>query len=159
VPTFTDNANRVWAVGIDVNALKRVRTICEVDLASAIADGGKILGQLSSDPVLLCDVIFAICKPQADALHVSDVEFGGGMSGDALEAATGALLDGLVDFFPKARRALFAKVIRTDRELEKTAIDLAGARLDDPALKARVVKMVNQSLDKAFGNSSTDAPE
>ena len=28
---------------------------------------GKLLERLVADPVLLCDMIYALCKPQADA--------------------------------------------------------------------------------------------
>ena len=72
---------------------------------------GKLLERLISDPVLLCDVIYSVCKPEADAKSVSDEDFGRAMAGDAIDAATTAVLEELVDFFPQGRRKVLAKAL------------------------------------------------
>src|SRR5262245_66052332 len=100
--TFSDNAGRIWTLQINVDAIKRVRDLAEVNLLEVVE--GKLLERLISDPVLLCDVIYSVCKPEADAKQVSDEDFGRAMAGDAIEAATTALLEELVGFFPQARR-------------------------------------------------------
>ena len=53
--TFTDNAGRTWTVAINVDCIKRVKTLLAVNLLDAIE--GKLIEDLVSDPVLLCDVI------------------------------------------------------------------------------------------------------
>jgi len=50
--TFTDNAGRSWTVALNVDALKRVRSLCDVDLMQIVSDGGKLLDRLMADPVL-----------------------------------------------------------------------------------------------------------
>ena len=95
--TFKDNNNRDWEITINVAAIKRVRDLIGVDLMQAIE--GELLKQLATDPVMLCDVIYCLCKPQADEKDISDTQFGQAMSGDAIDNATIALLDELVEFF------------------------------------------------------------
>ena len=134
--TFTDNAGRTWTVAINVDCIKRVKSLLGVNLLDAIE--GKLLEQFVSDPVLLCDCVYAICKPEADAKDVSDEEFGRAMAGDAIDAATTALLEELVDFFPKGKREVLAKALAKLKHLEHKAIELAGKRLDDPELERRM---------------------
>ena len=63
--TFTDNTGRAWTIAINVDAIKRVKSVAKVDLLEAVE--GKLLERLVGDPILLCDVVYALCKPQADA--------------------------------------------------------------------------------------------
>ena len=97
--SFTDNTGRTWTLAVTVGTIKRVRALCDVDLANIITiDAGTtpkvdLLEKLGSDPVLLVDVLYAAVKPEADAKGVTDEEFGRAMSGDAIEMATTALLD------------------------------------------------------------------
>ncbi len=134
--TFKDNAGRTWTVGIDVAAIKRVRSLLDVDLMDALE--GKLLERLVSDPVLLCDIIYCVVKPEADEKNVSDEDFGRAMAGDAIEHATTALLEELVDFFPQARRRLLAKALAKLKNLEARALEVAEKKLDSPELEARM---------------------
>ena len=149
--TFVDAAGRTWTVAIHVDALKRVRALAQVDLLEAVE--GKLLERLTTDPVLLCDVLYALCKPEAQANSVTDEDFGRAMAGDAIEGATTALLEELVDFFPKGRRALLAKALAKMREVESLAQSLAAKRLDDPALLEKVREALGD-----VGDSSGTSP-
>ena len=62
--SFTDNAGRKWRVAVTVDTIKRVKALRDVDLLEAVE--GKLLDRLIGDPVLLCDILFIVCKPQAD---------------------------------------------------------------------------------------------
>lgn len=122
--SFTDNTGRTWTLSVTVGTIKRVRALCNVDLAGVISieSGAQpkvdLLERLGSDPVLLVDVLYAVCKPEADAKGVSDEEFGQAMSGDAIEMATTALLDEVIDFFPETKRKVFRKILDATRRFE-----------------------------------------
>lgn len=123
--TFQDNAGRQWTVTINVDAVRRVRSLVDVNLLDVLDDGCRLLAQLHDDPVLLVDVLYCVCKPEADANDVTDEDFGRAMAGDAIAHATAALLAELSDFFPNARqRAAMQELLRktnsvADRLLEK----------------------------------------
>lgn len=132
--TFTDNAGRTWNVEINVAAIKRVRGLTEVNLLDIIA--GTLIEKLVRDPVLLCDVVYAICKPQADDKQISDEEFGRAMAGDAIEHATAALLEELVSFCPSPRdRKNLGRVLEATRKVMDKARDVVEAKLDSGALE------------------------
>jgi hypothetical protein len=154
--TFSDNAARTWTVQVNVDAIKRVRDLAQVNLLEVVdgnTQGVGLLGRLVSDPILLCDVIYALCKPEADAKSVSDVDFGRAMAGDAIDAATTALLEELVGFFPQGRRAVLAKALSKLRALETAALKAVDARLDSPELERRMEAELQR-----LGTWSGDAP-
>ena len=150
--SFTDNAGRSWTVVLNVTALKHVRDLCEVDLMDAAH--GNLLERLITDPVLLCDVIYCICKEEADKAGITDEQFGQSMAGDAIEAATKALLEELIDFFPEARRGLLSKALGKMRRWEDLAIQAGHARLD-----AQETEDAFQDALNELGVSFTSSPE
>ncbi len=150
--TFNDNAARTWTVQINVDAIKRVRDLVSVNLLEVI--DGKLLDRLISDPILLCDVIYAICKTDADQKNISDVDFGRAMAGDAIDSATTALLEELVDFFPQAKRRVLAKALAKLQKLQTAALAAVETRLDSPELDRQMALRLAQ-----LENSSGSAPE
>lgn len=139
--TFCDNSGRSWSVAINVECIKRVKSLLDVNLLDAV--DGKLLEQFISDPVLLCDVLYAICKPEADTKNVSDEEFGRAMAGDAIDAGTTALLEELVDFFPSGKRQVLSKALAKLKTFENKALEAASQRLDDPELEKRMEEAIN----------------
>ena len=145
--------DRVEKIGpVNVDAIKRVRSLVGVDLMQAV--GGKLLERLVSDPVLLCDVLYAVCKAEADAKNVSDEDFGRALAGDAIDAATTALLEELVDFFPQAKRRVLGKAMGKLKILQARALEVAELRLDSPELE----NAMEQAL-AGSGLSSGSLPE
>ena len=147
--TFKDNAGRSWTITVNVDAIKRVRSLLDVNLMEAVE--GKLLEQLVSDPVLLCDIIYVLCKPEADTQQVSDEDFGRSMAGDAVEHATTALLEELVEFFPLPKRRLLTKALDKLKTLEAKALEVAEKRLDSPELEAEMEAALKE-LGASSGN-------
>ena len=143
--TFTDNTGRAWTLAINVDAIKRVKALAKVDLLEAVE--GKLIERLVSDPVLLCDVVYTLCKPQADQLDVSDEDFGRAMAGDAIEQATAAMLEELVDFFP-SRRALLTKAVGKFKTLQETVLSAAETRLDSGMIEKLMAKELAEMDDE-----------
>ena len=134
--TFTDNAGRSWDINVTVDAVKRVRSLLDVDLMEAAA--GKLIQQLADNPVLLCDVIYCIVKPQADEKEITDEDFGKAMAGDAIDQATTAFLEDLVNFFPSRKREMLQKVLVKLKNLEAIAAEVVNKRLDSPELETQM---------------------
>jgi hypothetical protein len=149
MPTFTDVQGRAWSIDINVATLRQVRALSGIDLMEAL--GGTLLDRLVSDPVLLGDVLYACVKPQADERQVNDEAFGRALAGDVIDAATAALLEAFVAFFPHPRRRVLGKAVAKLAGWRAAALAAAEARLDDPALEAAVQAQV-------AGTSSGSAP-
>jgi len=154
--TFKDNAGRTWTLALDVWTVKQVRDLLAMDLLDLGESPGKpsLLVRLISDPVLLVDVIYAVCRDQAAGAGISDEQFGRAMAGDAIDAATRAFLEELADFTPSPRdRARARKVIATTWAMIDKVQDLLDARTEKE-LPAAV-----EALTKTLGNSSTSSPD
>jgi hypothetical protein len=147
--TFNDNAGRTWTIAINVAAIKRVRGLLNVDLYKLVDDGFKPLGELVADPVRLADVLYCLCKDEADARHVSDEDFGRALYGDAITLAADAFVEELIDFFPDARtRASLTKVLAAGRKVRDRLLAHAETVIGqlDPEAEA-------QKLIASFGSS------
>ena len=157
--SFTDNKGRTWMLEVTVATIKRVRALCKVDLNSIVEldknnkPSAELLERLSSDPVLLVDVLYAVCKPQADKLGITDEDFGESMAGDAIEHATTALLEEVIDFFPEAKRMVMQKILSASRKFSEAARKKLEAELND-----EFENRVASELDRLTGSSGT-APE
>jgi len=133
VKAFNDNTGRSWDVTINVAAIKRVRDLVGVDLLEVVE--GTLIDKLIRDPILLCDIVYAVCKPQADEHEVSDEAFGQAMAGDAIEHATTALLEELVSFCPSPRdRKNLGRVLKATNRVMERARDLVEQKLDSGEL-------------------------
>jgi hypothetical protein len=125
--TFVDALGRPWTVVLNVAALKRVKQVLTIDLLQVLE--GSLLERLANDPCLLCDVLFVLCQPQAQAVGVSDMQFGEALAGDVLDQAAQAFLEALVDFFPQARRQVLREALKKLRALESRAAGAAVQRI------------------------------
>ena len=56
------NGNNVWTVQITVATIKRVQALVGVNLLDVLDSKSHLLEKLSTDPILLCDVLYAICQ-------------------------------------------------------------------------------------------------
>jgi hypothetical protein len=134
-----------------------VRDLTGLDLLQVL--DGSLIDKLIRDPVLLCDVVYAACKPEADAQKVTDEQFGRAMAGDAIEHATSALLEELVSFCPSPRdRANLGRVLETTKRVMEKARDLVQTKLDSGELERiaeQALAQINQSMPE---NSSGNVP-
>ena len=142
--SFTDNLGRTWTLVVNVATIKRVRALCGVDLNAIIeVEDGKpetrLLEKLSTDPVFLVDVLYAVCQPECDRRQVTDEDFGSAMAGDAIDLATSALLDEIIDFFPDAKRQAFRKILSATRRFEEIAKKRLSEALADSAFEDNIV--------------------
>jgi hypothetical protein len=154
--TFTDNASRTWTVTVNVDAIKRVKGTLGVNLLEAIE--GKLLDRLATDPVLLCDILYVLCKAQADAQNVTDEDFGRSMAGDVIEQATTAFLEELAGFFPKGRRDLLTKALGKLTKLEAIALTAASDRLDSDTLEQELRQRIASVSVTSLPGSSESPP-
>jgi hypothetical protein len=148
--TFKDNAGRTWTIAVNVDAVKRVRDLLKEDLL----DVKQVLERLMIDPILLCDVIYCVCKPQADAEKISDVDFAQAMAGDSIAWAKTALVEELVNFSPDPRdRENLGIAVEKFNQMTDRAREMIKARLNSPALSQEI-----EAALSAVGGSFTSLP-
>jgi hypothetical protein len=100
---FKDEQGRDWMIDVTVGAIKSVRELLKVDLWNFFGDEAK---RILSDPPMLVDVVYVLCKQQCTERGLTDVDFGRLFRSDVLEAASNALIGAVIDFFPKSRQTI-----------------------------------------------------
>ena len=160
--TFQDTQGRTWSVTINVDSIRRVRSLLNINLLDAL--DGSLLERLVTDPVLLCDILFALVQPEAEARQVTDEDFGRALGGDVLDYATTALLEELVDFFPSGKRTVFRMALEKLKKLEGIALETATKRLESDELEQKMTAALNPAPEPVPtattpGDSSGNSPE
>ena len=154
---FVDGKKRSWEVSVTVTTLVKAKSLLDVDLLTIIDKDSPLLSRLIEDPVLLCNLLYVTVKEQADALKITDEEFGRGLSGDTLNDATRAFLEGLACFFRSTTKrtalkavtkAVFAAEDRLTKALEER---VANGELDRAAEEA--VTLAQQNAGSSSGGS------
>jgi len=159
--TFKDASGNVWDVSINVGSIKFIKEALGIDLLDIISgEDKKLVHTLITDPLLLVDMLYCICKRQADALNVSDTDFGQMFDGDMIETATDAFIEELIAFFPKARRGALTKAIAKVKEVEALGMQEIEKKLDTIHAKDLLDRALAEVLqDSTFGDLSTKAPQ
>ena len=107
--TFTDSAGHAWQVVINTNSIKRAKTTSGANLVDIL--DGELYARLLLDPVLVCQIAYGVCKPEAESRKFSEEDFYAAMTGDAIAAARTAVLEDLADFFPNPIRGSLQKAL------------------------------------------------
>ena len=154
--SFVDNSRRTWEVEINVTAVKRIRGLLGIDLYSLVDDRFKSLSKLVSDPVTLADVLYCLCKDQADKQSITDEDFGRALAGDAITQAADAFVEELIDFFPDARaRASLRKVIQAGKAVRDKVVAHAEKVIESIDPQAEAQKWISSSGTLPESSAST----
>lgn len=162
--SFADGHGRRYDVAITVQALKRVRNLAGVDLATYLVQPGigemDLMQTLDLDIVKLIDCIYCVVKPQADAYNLTDEEFGESLQGLTVRAARAAFWGALTDFFQSLGRDAHAKVVKLYLAAQEKCMEANGEILDK-SLEKTLEKMETElatALER-LGVTSTSVPE
>ena len=154
--TFRDTSGREWAIAVDVGAIKRVMKApiehlgepLKVNLLALVEPESNLLKKVVEYPPLVCDIAYALCKPQCDEKNISDEDFGRAMGGDVLEKVLDLVLEETVDFFPQGRRVVLKRVLEKSQTFAEKARALTTARLAAGDLDAAIDAVLELELQK-----------
>lgn len=151
--TFQDTAGRVWSVSIGTDTIKRVRSSLDLDFLETYFDG--TLRAKLFDVCLLVDTLYVVCKEQADAKGITDVDFGRSMSGEVLEVAAKALEEALFFICPPARREIGRTGWQKMEQVQTKACQMAVVRMNDPEID----RMIDRELTKRIQSIGSLEPK
>lgn len=166
--SFKDAEGRNWIIAVNVPTIKAVRELDTDNVVNLAETSGDVIDRLEADLVLLVDVLWVLCEKQAKEAGVTEVQFGEALLGDAIEEATKALIEAMVNFTPGQRRLLLRKAIETTATVRDKGTKLALAKLEDPELMAKVEAEMEVEMDRRVKNglmqltsamNSPDKPE
>ena len=127
---WKDAEGHAYETKITVAEIRDVKTELGINLMDIAT--GDLLQRISEDVILLCDILYVINRSQAKEYGIDDVQFGRNLYGDALEEATHAFMEEMINFFPNQRtRQLLTKAMTKGQERMDKALDLAEKTLEE----------------------------
>ena len=126
---WKDAEGHAYETKITVAEIRDVKTELGINLMDIAT--GDLLQRISEDVILLCDILYVINRSQAKEYGIDDAQFGRNLYGDALEEATRAFMEEMINFFPNQRtRQLLTKAMTKGQERMDRALDMAEQELD-----------------------------
>jgi len=157
--SFHDKSGTAWIIEINVRQIRTVRALLNVDLANLITFNEKgqpetdLLDKISNDPCLLVDIIFALCKDQAESKNIDSEKFAENIDGDTIEAATVALLEEMTDFFPEAKRRVLRVILDYAQKQARQAAETLTRIVESPEFQQNLENQLTKSSSTAAGSS------
>jgi hypothetical protein len=158
---FRDSTGQPWPLTVDLPAARRVRDLVGVNLLTLRVD--RLCAELA-DPIRLCEVLYAICKPEADAAGLDLDGFLRRLAVD-LPAISAEFLGGLPDFFQRhgdpIRAVQLRMALEKTRNLPTMNPETLEALLSETMdwMLARIQVLTNQTPSNPSGIYATNWPE
>ena len=147
---YTDANGNAWDMTITVASLQRCKSLANIDLAAKIETD--LFDDLANDPILLCDVMAAIVRPQMKARGIDDESFAAGLSGDVIDDAATALIEALVYFFRNRHGGVVAKIARKRKTLNRMTEKAVDAYIDSGEIERKLQAVLVERLGPQFGD-------
>jgi len=138
--TFKDKNGTEWNVAVNVTTVKRVRESLSIDLL----DREAVWKDIARDPVALVNTLFVLCETEAKSRGITDEDFGAAMGGDAIENATDALLEEIVDFSPSRERARGKKALAKIRDWDNRMQTKMDELQEGPEVAAKLESLMTE---------------
>lgn len=149
--SFRDLKNRTWNVELNTYTVQVVKDNLRIDLLELAADEGRLMKDLSRNPMTVCNIIYWIVKDQCDTAGVDAKEFSKAWTGRIADEALPAFWAEVFDFFPKRQRETLAAAWAKLMELEERALAFVLERIQSPrvaqAMEAEMKKL-DEELEK-----------
>lgn len=131
MPSFTDANGREWNVSITVEELAAVKDALDVHLTKLVDEDIAKLFALVADPIECVNVLWVVCRSQAESRGIDQRQFARGFSGEAFEQAGRCLIRAVFNFFQPGRRdPLLRLVEKTERAMDQ-AMAQAAKKIDE----------------------------
>lgn len=164
--TYKDKNGQDWAVELTIGAMKRVLALTKLDLRNPTAPSGPELpdGQVSLsarmelDQLLLADVLFAVCYPQAQDRGVTQDQFADLLAPETVKPARDAFFAEWSDFFRRSGTPQMAAILDKQTSMVSRAVDLAAKQWDSQKVEARIDQLIDEELD-TLGRTLTTSLE
>lgn len=153
---FVDSLDRKWNLVIDYESILRLRNgTLALDLLDVTAENNSLLTRLATDDILLVATIYTLLEPEIKSRGLSETDFVSGLTGNGLENALDALIEGIANFSRPQRGAMLRKVWSKLKSSESSLSHQACEMLDNPEIDQTMAAALASRLDQALAKLKT----
>lgn len=146
---FADTRSRPWTIALNVHTVEQIRDQLNLDLLEPTPE---LMQRLAVDPVQLVGVLAVALADDLTAADETPEGFARSLGGDAIDDATDAFLQALVNFSRRHQRPALQKALDRTRKAEEQMYQAAEKTLSSP----RTDEMIDKAIDKAIGEIETE---
>ena len=128
---FKDAEKRSWSLKVTVGSLKKVKEDTDIDLGFIVSGKLQKLQDILEDPFSLAAVLYSLCEDQAEEREISPDDFAGMLFGETFEKAVEALIDSIVDFYPRQKSQVLRDALAKERAKQEQDMEKALEELQD----------------------------
>lgn len=161
--SFTDKNGRTWTINLDAPTIRKIKSDC--DGLNILSADGEAFDKMYEDPLLLCDVVWILVSEEAQSQSITQLQFHKAMGGDAIDAATVAIVDAVKDFSRSHQRDLLEAVVAKNAKIREQGIRRAIQKLNDPEMERRAMEAIEARMDAELEKiltqslSATNSPD
>lgn len=151
---FTDIKEREWRIDLTIGSARLIdERMKERFNGLSLLDANIVLGRLS-DVFFAADLLWLVCKDQAEGEGITEEEFGRSIGGLVLFAGRNALLEEYIDFFPDpAVQSNLRTVVKRTQEMR----DLAEEEIAKET--TRQIERLKEKISGIIASGSLPDPE
>lgn len=148
------NNGQAFTLELDTPLIREVRKELDIDLVASDMSGE---AKAASDIATLVDVLWILCREQAEKNGISADVFGRGIKGDSWEAAVLALRRAIAFFSPSSSRSIRLAQIAAEERLQRAGAAAALAKMTDEKAMKAIEDQITAEVDRAMSNLMTPA--
>lgn len=133
-------------LSISAGSIELVKNQLKVSLVDLGSTG--VIEKMMDDPLLLCNIIYLLCKRSCEEQKISAEDFAYGMEGEQIEAATKAFIEELINFLPPSKKTLLRQSLKMQETLNQKMVESSMAKME--SLMGKMETMVDRELDKTM---------
>jgi len=158
--TFTDRDGREWTIRIGLYTANRIKELSDgvIDFVdtSRVQSARNALIEMAEDVALCGRVLWWLCEDQAKEHNIGEEQFADGFDLDVLDAATTAVAEALIDFFPSRARPALQHGIELAREITDRALMDLDQKTTDIVNSPEFERMIAGAIHGQLSGSLPD---
>lgn len=155
--SFTDTKGETWTISINLGSALKLKQELQIDLLSELKtpeQAFKYVASLDDDRFLLGQIIYLLAKPNTPGKSIDDLFEA--LDAEKAEESYLALMEAVIDFFPKSLREQMRKVLKKTLAIQEANregfLKQAAEMIDSPEMESRLKGLI-------CGETSSEQPE
>lgn len=131
-------------LSISAGSVELVKNQLKVSLVDLGSTG--VIEKMMDDPMLLCNVMYLLCKRSCDEQKISADDFAYGLEGKEIEECTRLFIEELINFLPQSKKTILRQSLKMQNELNQKMVESSMAKME--TMMGKMETMVDKEVDK-----------
>ena len=153
--TFKDAEGREWIVELNVRAIREIKARTGVNLSELMSldfDSANSVSEALMDTMTVADMLWVVCESQRT---ISKEDFESAIKGDVVEAAESALMESVIEWFPKRKREVLRKLTTLPEKVIQQMVEFMENQAAEATEETTKTDMTQENTEQPGTQSTT----